>query len=89
MSESLVHTIKRDYVYVNDCESSERILSFLPNWIFDYNNVAPHSALKMMSPVEFKKAKMSDHESNAKEFSPGIFDNQIVLKRENERVLLN
>lgn len=53
MAESLVKTIKRDYVYTNDCYSAESVLEMLPGWISDYNEVAPHSALGMMSPMEY------------------------------------
>jgi putative transposase len=56
MAESFVKTIKRDYVYVNDCESAEAVLKMLPNWFEDYNQVAPHSALGMRSPVEYRLA---------------------------------
>ena len=55
MAESLVKTIKRDYVYTNDCYSAESVLQMLPGWISDYNEVAPHSALGMMSPMEYIK----------------------------------
>lgn len=54
MAEALVHTIKRDYVYLADCKDAETVLKLLPEWFADYNNVAPHSALNMMSPSQFK-----------------------------------
>jgi putative transposase len=53
MAEALVKTIKRDYVYVNDCASPDVVLEMLPKWIKDYNEVAPHSALGMLSPVQY------------------------------------
>jgi putative transposase len=56
MSESLVKTIKRDYVYVNDCDKAENVLSMIKNWFEDYNNQAPHSALGMKSPMEYRLA---------------------------------
>lgn len=59
MAEALVHTIKRDYVYLADCESAKKVIKMLPEWIEDYNNQAPHSALSMMSPREFKKINRS------------------------------
>lgn len=55
MAEAFVHTIKRDYVYLSDCDSAKSVMKMLPKWFDDYNNVAPHSALDMMSPIEFKK----------------------------------
>lgn len=55
MAESFVHTIKRDYAYMADCKDAKTVLKMLPEWFADYNNIAPHSALKMMSPIEFRK----------------------------------
>jgi putative transposase len=53
MAESLVKTIKRDYVYMNDCDTADSVLKMLPEWFKDYNEVAPHSALGMLSPFEY------------------------------------
>lgn len=53
MAEALVHTMKRDYVYVNDCVDPKTVLEFLPSWFKDYNWVAPHSALGMLSPMQY------------------------------------
>ena len=39
MSEASVKTIKRDYVYVSDCESAEVVLSMIDGWFEDYNKV--------------------------------------------------
>jgi putative transposase len=44
-------------VYTNDCETAEKVLKMLPDWFHDYNNIAPRSALGMMSPVEYKLTK--------------------------------
>jgi len=55
MAESLVHTIKRDYVYVSDCSTAQEVIKMLPSWFYDYNSEAPHSALGMKSPLEFRK----------------------------------
>ena len=56
MAESFVKTFKRDYVYQADCDSAETVLRLLPEWFADYNNVAPHSALGMQSPIEYRKS---------------------------------
>lgn len=56
MSESLVKTLKRDYVYVNDCETADKVLEMLEGWIKDYNENAPHSALGFKSPLEYRLA---------------------------------
>ncbi len=55
MAEVLVKTIKRDYVYVNDCVDPETVLKMLPDWIKDYKKNAPHSALGILSPMEYRK----------------------------------
>lgn len=54
MAEAFVGTFKRDYVYVNDCFSAKVVSKMIPEWIEDYNNNAPHSALGMKSPVEYR-----------------------------------
>ena len=59
MSEAFVKTIKRDYVYVNDCYSAEQTIGQLESWIEDYNTVAPHSALGMKSPKMYRELNQS------------------------------
>jgi len=56
MAESFVHTIKRDYAYLADLKDAKTAMKLLPKWFEDYNKIAPHSALNMMSPEEFRKA---------------------------------
>ena len=56
MAEAFVGTMKRDYVYVNDCETAQSTIKQLKAWFDDYNNIAPHSALDMMSPKEYLKS---------------------------------
>lgn len=53
MAEAFVKTIKRDYVYVNDCVDAKGVIDHLEGWIEDYNQKAPHSALDMRSPMEY------------------------------------
>lgn len=55
MAEAFVGTFKRDYVYVNDCVSADWVLKHLSMWFHDYNHIAPHSALEMKSPCEYRK----------------------------------
>lgn len=57
MAEALVKTLKRDYVWFADLSSAEAVMNKLPNWIKDYNEKAPHKALKMLSPREFLNEK--------------------------------
>ena len=53
MAEAFVKTMKRDYVYTSDCVDPEAVLKMLPEWFTDYNEKAPHSALGMLSPMEY------------------------------------
>ena len=55
MSEAFVGSLKRDYVYTNDCFDADTVLKILPGWFKDYNEEAPHSGLGMMSAVEYEK----------------------------------
>lgn len=57
--EALVKTIKRDYIYVNDCETADSTIEILPAWIKDCNEQAPHSALDMMSPAEYYRTNLN------------------------------
>ena len=44
---------KRDYVYVHDRPDVPTVLSQLPKWFEDYNEVHPHKALRLKSSREF------------------------------------
>lgn len=56
MAESLVKTIKRDYVYLEDLWDAEAVLAKLPEWFSDYNTSHPHKGLNMLSPRQFRGA---------------------------------
>ncbi len=56
MAEGFVKTFKRDYLYVNKLPNAAHVLAQLPAWVADYNRVAPHKGLKMLSPAEFRAA---------------------------------
>lgn len=60
MAEAFVKTFKRDYVYVANLSSAERVIEQLPGWFNDYNSNAPHKGLKMLSPREFLRSSMED-----------------------------
>ena len=53
MAEALVKTFKRDYVFCNDRSDAETVMAQLPGWFEDYNENAPHKALRMLSPRKF------------------------------------
>jgi putative transposase len=57
MSEAFVKTLKRDYVRVNPLPDASAALRQIAGWITDYNEVHPHSALRMRSPREFIRAQ--------------------------------
>ena len=56
MAEAFVKTFKRDYVYVHDRPDARTVLSQLPKWFEDYNEVHPHKALQLKSPREFMRS---------------------------------
>ena len=61
MSESLVKTIKRDYVRVSErLETAQEAIQAVDEWFQDYNTSHPHSGLRMMSPAEFRKANLTN-----------------------------
>jgi transposase InsO family protein len=57
MSEAFVNTLKRDYVDAADRSSAAAVLAQLPIFFDDYNHVAPHSALGMRAPGEYRREK--------------------------------
>jgi putative transposase len=54
MAEAFVNTIKRDYVGGADLSDAQTVIQQIPDWIEDYNRLAPHSALGFLSPKEFR-----------------------------------
>src|SRR5215210_3481206 len=57
MSEAFVKTFKRDYVRISPLPDAQAALRQIAGWIDDYNEIHPHSALKMRSPREFIRAQ--------------------------------
>ena len=57
MSESFVKTFKRDYVRINPLPDAQTALGKIDGWFEDYNEIHPHSGLKMRSPREFIRAQ--------------------------------
>ena len=54
LAEAFVKTFKRDYVDGAELQDAEAVLAQLRGWIEDYNTRAPHSALGMRSPAEYR-----------------------------------
>lgn len=56
LSEAFVKTFKRDYVRVHPLPDAKTALSLIAGWIEDYNEIHPHSGLRMRSPREHRRA---------------------------------
>jgi putative transposase len=54
LAEAFVGTFKRDYVSGAELRDAETVLAQLGGWFADYNTQAPHSALGMRSPAEYR-----------------------------------
>jgi transposase InsO family protein len=54
LAEAFVKTFKRDYVDGAELSDAETVLAQLSGWLEDHNTRAPHSALGMRSPVEYR-----------------------------------
>ena len=57
MAEGLVKTIKRDYAHVTHLPSAAAVMALLPTWFEDYNDHAPHKALRLLAPREYIKIR--------------------------------
>ena len=55
MAEAFVKTFTRDYVWLCDLSAIDRVREQLTEWFEDYNENAPHKALKMKSPRAYKR----------------------------------
>lgn len=55
MAESFVNTFKRDYVARMDLSNARTVLAQLPAAFEHFNEVHPHSSLKMRSPRAFRR----------------------------------
>ncbi len=58
IAESFVNTFKRDYVSRMDCKDARTVMRQLAQAFEHYNEVHPHSALKMKSPREFRRGQL-------------------------------
>jgi putative transposase len=58
MAEAFVKLFKRDYVYVSELWTGDAVIRKLQSWFDDYNLHHPHSALKMLSPMEYRKSQI-------------------------------
>jgi putative transposase len=58
MAESFVNTFKRDYVSRMDLTDAPTVLAQLPAAFEHFNEIHPHSSLKMKSPREFRRQRI-------------------------------
>jgi putative transposase len=54
LAEAFVKTFKRDYVGGAELRDAESVLTQLGGWFADYNTQAPHGALGLRSPAEYR-----------------------------------
>jgi putative transposase len=55
MAESFVNTFRRDYLSRMDLSDALTVMRQLPAAFEHFNEVHPHSSLKMKSPREFRR----------------------------------
>jgi|SRR5580704_7509608 putative transposase len=60
MSEAFVNTLRRDYLDGADRSTAAVLMEQVPQWIIDYNGVAPHSALRYRPPTEYRQLQYED-----------------------------
>jgi putative transposase len=53
IAEAFVKTFRRDYARLSTLPDAATVITLLPAWFEDYNEVHPHSGLKFLSPREF------------------------------------
>ena len=59
LAEAFVGTFKRDYVNGAELRDAETVLAQLGGWFDDYNTQAPHSALGMRSPADYRAERLT------------------------------
>ena len=63
LAEAFVGTFKRDSVSGAELRDAETVLAQLGGWFDDYNTQAPHSALGMRSPAEYRAEQLTQSSS--------------------------
>lgn len=59
IAESFVNTFKRDYVSRMDLANATTVMAQMAAAFEHFNEVHPHSALKMKSPREFRQHRVA------------------------------
>ena len=60
LAEAFVKTFKRDYLFTHSLHDVSSAIKHLPEWFENYNEVAPHKALRMLSPREFIRSTQTE-----------------------------
>ena len=60
MAEAFVKTFKRDYIFAHSLHDAPNVISRLAEWFEDYNEVAPHKGLRMLSPRDFIRSTQKE-----------------------------
>ena len=71
MAESFVNTFKRDYVSRMDLTDAPTVMAQLPAAFEHFNEVHPHSSLKMRSPREFRRLQAA-HARQVSQHEPAL-----------------
>jgi transposase InsO family protein len=61
LAEAFIKTFKRDYIFTHSLSDASSVIRHLAEWFEDYNEVAPHKALRMLSPREFIRCIQTEH----------------------------
>jgi len=60
LAEAFIKTFKRDYIFTHSLCDAPSVIRHLAQWFEDYNEVAPHKALRMLSPREFIRSSQTE-----------------------------
>jgi putative transposase len=56
MAEAFANTLRRGYPAGEDLSKADGVLAQISDWMADHNAVAPHSALGVRSPRQYRTA---------------------------------
>jgi len=60
LAEAFIKTFKRDYIFAHSLYDASSVIEHLAEWFEDYNEAAPHKALRMLSPREFIRSTQTE-----------------------------
>lgn len=68
-TERVIRTIKEDLIWPREFTSAYEFDRELDRWIYEYNNVYPHSAISYKNPVQFEQEFSEKEDKNLLIFS--------------------